>query len=458
MINKTDFWSLAHVNYDTLQEKLLYVERSFDSDLGWLRHLIDETPNGSILQKNILYDTARSHKVYLAHITRSFDSIQESGKLLSSSGCLVGSIYCTPIIQEGTKLRLHNLGEYIFFKEAPKFSENKKDVALLLIELEFPRSPINHPMGIDYLKLGQVHFSVFSELSYLLSHDELTELKNTTVNSIRKANNLFTIIAEFSPESITRNFQKFYKLYQQAIAELPILGYLLFEVLCEYIALFQKGNEVDRYHQLGELYCPNFKNLIFSLCPDLSHSFNLGLFRPDFEDVTKYLKTIQITQKGTANSLENYLVRRLHYLISNRFYNYPNGDHNAIKSFWSNIEWNFDYLQQQLTPLLGHTIHRLLRNMHRYPNFYFYFDQYKALQVWNYWNHTGVALPYNAVLPKGEIGINPANPYLKYRVFTTKIRRENGYSYVIIEKELPLIIEPRLAELNMLFMRKKSQL
>ncbi|MEK7078118.1 MAG: hypothetical protein AAB911_00975 [Patescibacteria group bacterium] len=456
MINKAEFWSIAHVNYDTIQEKLPYVEQSFDSDLGWLRYFIDETPNGTILQKNVLYDTARNHKVYLAHITRSFDSIQESGKILSSSGCLVGSIYCTPIIQEGTKLRLHNLGEYIFSKEAPKFSENKKDVALLLVELEFPHSSSIHPVGIDYLKLGQVHFSVFSELSYLLSHDELMELKNTAVDSIRRASNLLTIIAEFSTESITHNFQKFYKSYQQAITELPILGYFLFEVLCEYIALFQKGDEVDRYHQLGELYCPNFKNLIFSLCPDLTRSFNLGLFNPDFEDVKKYFKTIQITQESTGNSFENYLVRRLCYLISSRFYHDISGNHNTIKSFWSNIEWDFDYLQHQLTPLFGHTIHRLLRNMHRYPNFYFYFDQYKALQVWNYWNRTDIALPYNAVLPKGEIGINPANPYLKYRVFATKIWSENGYSYITTEKELPLIIEPRLAELNILFMRKKS--
>ncbi len=104
---------------------------------------------------------------------------------------------------------------------------------------------------------------------------------------------------------------------------------------------------------------------------------------------------------------------------------------------------------------MGHTIHRLLRNMHRYPNFFFYFDQYKAMQAWNYWNHAKVAFPYNAVLPKGEIGINPANPHLKYRVFTTAIWKENNFAYVRREKELPLTIEPRLAELDMLLMRKK---
>ena len=456
MLNKTGFWSIAHINNDKMQEYSAYSENSLHSDVGWLRYLTHETPNGSILQKNVLYDTARSNKAYLAHVTRSFESITESGRLLSSSGCLVGSIYCTPVIPEGDKLRLHNLGEYIFHKEAPKFSEDEEDVALFLIEIEFPFTADTGPVGIDYLNLGMVHFSVFSELSYLLSHEELEELKRTAVNAVRKASNLLTLVDEFSAESIEQNFKKFYQLYREAIGALPILGYFFFEVLCEYIALFQKGEKVERYHHLNELYCPNFKDLIFSVCPDLTRSFNLGLFQPDFDDVINYLKKIGVVTEKNINSFESYLVKRLQYLITSRFYQTTSYGGAVRKSFWQNIEWDFTYLQSQLTPLLGHTIHRLLRNMHRYPNFYLYFDQYKALQVWNYWNHNKIALPYNAVLPKGEIGINPANPYMKYRIFSTKVWQENGFSYVSTEQELPLVIEPRLAELNMLLMRKKS--
>ena len=93
--------------------------------------------------------------------------------------------------------------------------------------------------------------------------------------------------------------------------------------------------------------------------------------------------------------------------------------------------------------------------MHRYPNFYFYFDQYKALQAWNYWNAQDIIFPYNAILPKGEIGINPAYPNLKYKIFTTSISKKNGYTYITPEERMPLIIEPRLAELQMLLMRTK---
>lgn len=455
MISKTEFWSIAHVNQDVWSDCAEYVEKPFDSDMGWFHYLSNKTPNGDILRNNVLYNIAQNDKVYLAHVTTNFDSICESGRLLSSSGCLVGSVYCTPVIKEGKKLRLHNLGEYIFFEETKKFGKNHKNTSLLLIELKLPESFNNSPVGIDYLKLGMVHFSVFSELSYLLSQDELSNLKSSVVYSIKKNRNLLAIFENFSPDSIMRNFIKFYKLYQQATIDLPIFGYFLFEVLCEYIALFQHGKEVERYHQLKELYCANFKNIVFSACSDLTNSFNLGLFHPDFKNIIKYLKTVDIINKDNQDLFVKYLVQRLHYLVANRFYHSTLYDPGRRKKFWQNIEWDFTYLQHQLSPLLGHTIHRLLRNMHRYPHFYFYFDQYKALQVWNYWNSLNMALPYNAILPKGEIGINPANPYLKYRIFTTRVWKENGYSYVETEKELPLVIEPRLAELKMLFMRKK---
>ena len=194
--------------------------------------------------------------------------------------------------------------------------------------------------------------------------------------------------------------------------------------------------------------------MIFTLRPDLTRSFNLGAFSPDFKNIVSYLKDIPIQKKHWP--LEKYLAYRLHYLIMNRFYN-SNLNDRTVRLFWKNVEWNFGYLQQKIMPLMGHTIHRLLRNMHRYPNFYLYFDQYKALEIWNYWNHHGVVLPYNAILPKGEVGLNPAYPYLKYRIFKGKVWRENNASYVAPMKQLEITIEPRLAELNMLLMRRNHR-
>jgi len=162
MINKTNLWSMAHINNNVIQANLEYSKASFDSDIGWLKYLISETPNGYILKNNVLYDIASNErKIYLAHITRNINSLLETKKILASSGCLIGSIYCTPVIKEGKKLRLHNLGKYIFKKEAPIFSQNKKGIDLIIIELEILPQVANTPIGINYLKLGPVHFSIF---------------------------------------------------------------------------------------------------------------------------------------------------------------------------------------------------------------------------------------------------------------------------------------------------------
>lgn len=449
-MNSGDLWAPVHIDQKNLRAYLEHAGSSFDSDIGWLHYLTYKTPNGRLLLDNNLFRLESEKKIYLGHVTSNLDMIRDTGRLLSSSGCLVGSVYCTPLFKEGNRFRLHNLGSYIYTQEAPKFSNSGRNIALLIIELDFAGANQSFPIGVDYLRMGQIHFSVFSELNYLLSQAELEELHLSAVKSIKDASVLFQLADEFSTERLIRNFDKFYKLYQGAILNLPILGYFLFEVLCEYIALFQRGKEVDLYHSLGELYCANFKNIIFSACPELTKSFNLGLFHPDLSRVENYLKKIDILNTDVdRKEFEIYLLRRLHFLINDRFYV---GRHDG---FWRHVEWNFSYLERGLAPLLGHTIHRFMRNMHRYPNFYFYFDQYKALQAWNYWNHANIALPYNALLPKGEIGINPANPYLKYRIFNSRVSQEGDLWYVEPGQEFELVIEPRLAELNHLLMRKK---
>ena len=452
MINNLKYWSLAHIDREILHKKLLYSGASFNSDVGWLKYFVSETPNGAVFRNNVLYDIYKKNKIYLAHITLSLAKITEEKKLFSSSGCLVGAIYCVPVIQEGKKLRLHNLGEYILAKEAPAFGGNRAP-DVLLIELE-SLSPKKHShVGIDYLKLGQIHFQIFSELSYLLSHSEIKTLKREATDSVCKISDMLKIVERDSSKSVIKNFKKFYELYRQSIIYSPILGYILFETLCEYVALFQKGKMVEHYASKGELYCPNFKKMLFDFCPDATNSFNLGLFRPKLNELSFFLNSVGIPTNSNS-SLEEFLVRRLCYLVSTRLYD-KDSDKISRKLFWQNIKWDFSYLQQQLTPLLGHTIHRFLRNMKRYPDFYFYFDQYKALHVWNYWNSALVMLPHNAILPKGEIGINPAYPYMKYSIFTVNPYQEHGCTYLSKKERVPFKIEPRLVELNNLLMRKR---
>ena len=46
--------------------------------------------------------------------------------------------------------------------------------------------------------------------------------------------------------------------------------------------------------------------------------------------------------------------------------------------------------------------------------------------MWNYWNQMNIAIPFNGVIPKGEIGVNPGYANLKYRIYQGKITDNNG--------------------------------
>jgi len=121
---------------------------------------------------------------------------------------------------------------------------------------------------------------------------------------------------------------------------------------------------------------------------------------------------------------------------------------------WTRLRWEFDELRPFVAPLLGHLIHRELRAFGRYPDSYFYFDQYKALQAWNYWNHMDIVLPFNATMPKGEIGVNPAYPSLR-----TTVRRaeQTPGGFLAPAEQLDVVIAPRLIDLRYTLMRGRAE-
>src|SRR5262249_38706093 len=124
---------------------------------------------------------------------------------------------------------------------------------------------------------------------------------------------------------------------------------------------------------------------------------------------------------------------------------------------WQALRWDLPSLLKHVSPLLGHLVHRELRSFGRFPDFYFYFDQFKALQIWNYWNHMGIVIPFNGVIPKGETGINPAYPNLSYRIYRAGIMVESGVTYAQPEEELEVKIVPRLVHLRFATMRNREQ-
>jgi hypothetical protein len=450
-------WAGAHVFYNMYLHKP--ARRNFKIGLDeylWRQKIVTETPNGRLITQNSFFESLKqSDRVYLAHITYNLDEILRNRRIFSSGGCLAGSIYCTPLSVNGDKLRMHNLGVYVAETEAPMMANNKHDKKqpeILIFEVKTDEDAHHNLIGIDYLRMGEVHYSIYKQLEYLLSYEERSELHKTIISNMKQSLDYLSLCSEsyYSGELLDPDY--FLNIFIGNIQFLPILGYLYFEAISEYLMLFQDNDEAKRYMEVGELYNQTYKELMYALQPELKQNFKLSGFQPSTDELLEYLKSKRIFVKFDSKQFKDWLTRRLIYLTNARLFD----ENNKNNIEWRRFHWDFNNIAEYARPLLGHLIHRELRNFGRYPSFYFYFDQTKALQVWNYWNHMDIEIPFNGVMPKGEVGINPALPHLTYKVFRGKyISDHSGFKYVEPAKELDISIEPKLVDLRYSSMHSK---
>lgn len=450
-------WADAHVFYNTFLRELR--ERSSseaaNKEQEWRRWAVSETPNGKLLLNNSFFDVLKnSSKIYLFHVTPNLEKIIESGALYSSGGCLVGSIYSTPLTPDMGKLRVHNLGKYVFKNEASRASylkDKNTQPSFVIIEAELPPRAHDNIIGIDYTKLGGVHLEIYKDLEYLLSFHERASLQEILINRIRQTLSYLNYAGNAFGED--KNSEDFFNSFLPAIDHLPILGYIYFEIVAEYLMLFQDSRDAKQAHENGELYNAGYKDLMFDIFPDMLRGIGLGFFKPTPKQLIQQIKKAKLISQFDEKKFVDYLVKRIIFLTKSRLLNM--GDANID---WYTLSWDFKTLESIASPLLGHLIHRELRNFGRFPDFYFYFDQFKALQAWNYWNHMGVVMPFNGIMPKGEIGINPAWPDLKYKIYLGREIKGpmKGEMYVEQDKEIQVKIVARLVDHRVSIMRSRG--
>lgn len=417
----------------------------------WERRLVEQTPNGALLRRNMLFDALRSPgKLYLLHVTHALEQISEHRVLYPSGGCLVGSIYCAPLSASGSGFRMHNLASYVLTKEAPAFLTHAgtkgRTPTPLVIEIDLPRQAYQGLAGIDYLRLGTIHLSIYCRLEYLLSKTERHHLRETVVSRTKNSAAFLALAAALTYQDASIAPQRFLRLLDETIPKLPILGYLYFEALAEYLMLHSTSPETQRLAECGEFNNWLYKDMLFAAFPHLAGKFDLARFHPAPAQLATLLAQIDSTLD--PQHARAYLTERVSYLVTARLL-----APGATPETWRHTRWEFDSLTDQVGPLLGHLIHRELRTFGRYPDFYFYFDQHKALQAWNYWNHMDILTPFNGTMPKGEIGINPAYPELDYRIWRAEQDRHQRLHPV---KELDLTITPRLVDIKYTLMRNNK--
>jgi hypothetical protein len=446
-------WADAHAFFDatTLPPHLGGMDDPLSTQtLMWQKRLA-ETPNGQLLRNNALFDALRVNgKLHLLHVTHRLQQIREHGSLYSSGGCLVGSVYCAPLTPVESGFRMHNLASYILGKEAPAFvaksGEARRPPTPLIIEVRLPAHAYRGLAGIDYLRLGPIHLHSYLHLEYLLSKSERHHLREAVVSRTKNSTAFLALAAAIACQGIAVDGELFLRLLDETVPRLPILGYLYFEALAEYLMLHSTTRETRRLARLGEFNNWLYKNMLFLFFPRMTGRFDLAKFRPSPSELDALLT--RVDDSIDPAHARTHLTERISHLVVARLFTPGDGP-----AAWHHMPWEFDSLSTHLGPLLGHLIHRELRNFCRYPDFYFYFDQYKAIQAWNYWNHMDIITPFNGTMPKGEIGINPAYPDLDYTIWRAE-QDEAGELRPV--EELNLNIAPRLVDIKHTLMRNKS--
>lgn len=447
-------WADAHVFFDTAlipSPARHHGDPLAEQTEAWGIRLTEDTPNGHLLRSNALFDSLSSGRtLHLLHVTHALEQITEHGVLYPSGGCLVGSIYCAPLAATDSGFRMHNLGAYVLGKEAPAFVAKMgtpgRTPTPLIFEVQLPAQAYRGLAGVDYLRLGSIHLQIYSRLEYLLSKAERHQLRETVVSRAKNSTAFLSLAAAIAYQGARVQPESFLRLLDETIPRLPILGYVYFEALAEYLMLHSTTPQTKRLAEVGEFNNWLYKEMLFASFPHMAGKFDLAKFRPSPGELDRLLARIDSTVDTTH--ARRYLTERISHLVAARLF-----ARGQVPEAWHHKRWEFDGLAHQLGPLLGHLIHRELRTFGRYPDFYFYYDQHKALQAWNYWNHMDIVVPFNGTFPKGEVGINPAYPDLRYRVWRAE---QDDAGLLHPAEELALTIAPRLVDIKYTLMRNNK--
>ncbi len=215
---------------------------------------------------------------------------------------------------------------------------------------------------------------------------------------------------------------------------MPFLGYLYFEVLSEYLMLHSTTPETKTYAQAGELNNWLYKRLAFAAVDGMDQLFDLSRFNPRHHQLTELIDHLE---PGLGQDVAEYVRRRLSHLLARTALD-PSHDASAITFQGADPVT----LRKAAPGLIGQMVFREIRYMTRYRHLYHCLEKSKAFEAWDYWNREGIPTPFNGILPKGEIGINPVYPRSSVRVWAAT---QDNKGFLHPAEEIKAVVTPHLA-------------
>ncbi|WP_051779488.1 hypothetical protein [Streptomyces sp. NRRL S-241] len=418
-----DQWEHAHTDY-TLPAQRHSPASLADSEADWRDYLEHSTPNGWLIRNSAMTEALVSGKpLHLLHVTRGIDAIRASGQVHVSAGCLVGALYCSPLASQREGLRPHNLGAYLM--------ATKPDTTPMIFEVTSD-APIP-PKGIDYLHLGAIHLRTYLRYQSFLTPAENDQLEHAVLGGLRSTA-VFLDVTLRNATGHATPAHEFIDQLSDAVAHVPFLGYLYFEVLSEYLMLHSTTPETKTYAHVGELNNLLYKRLAFAAVDGMDQLFDLARFNPRYHRLVQLISGIE---PALGPGVADYVRRRLSHLFA-RTALHPSEDAASVTFQGTDLST----IQKAAPGLIGQMVFRAIRYMSRYRELYHCYEKAKALEAWDYWNSEGVPTPFNGILPKGEIGINPAYPRSSVRVWTA---RQDSQGRLHPDEEITAVLTPHLA-------------
>ncbi|MFD6470991.1 hypothetical protein [Streptomyces goshikiensis] len=389
-------------------------------------------PNGHLLHtgaNQMLTALTSGRPIHLMHTTPYLDAIRATGELLGSAGCLVGALYCAPLTATPQGLRPHNLGAYLL--------QTKPHTKTLVFEVR-PEAPAP-AKGLNYLRLGAVHLDTYRTHRGFLTAAEDTHLRQAALGRLRQTAGFLDLLLADARGQRTTSTTTFFHQLAATVPHMPFLGYLYFETLSEYLLLYSTSDQTKAYTAAGEMNNHLYKQLAFTAVATMGRLFDLARFNPDHAQLTELIDRIE---PGLALGIAAYVRRRLPHLFACAALG-P-GQDTAQVSF-RNAAADFDTAADIAPYLAGQLVFREMRTLPRYPALFPVFEQAKATSVYAYWNSQDIAVPFNGVLPKGEVGLNLAFPRASCHAWVAETC-ERGLLHPT--EQLNLLPVPRLADLR----------
>lgn len=382
-------------------------------ELSWQKYFIENTPNGNLIGSNSLFESLLTGKdQVLLHITPAYDKILASGLLYPSGGSLGSSVYCIPLREDGIP---HNLIDFILDYEIPQ-SHLARDIPMkeskilaITVSRESFQDMNMEISGMDHLQLGEVQSKIYD--AFIIESNINKPIRDRFQQHIsrraKESSAFLNLCVEYRLDQVSDT--EFFEQFSRLLAANPFFGYVYFEVLVEYVTLHQNDEMTRALKSRGEINNHNHKRMIFEVSPNLLTSFKLIEFKPAIQEFCDYLEKKaqqhQIIIDFDKEHFLKFMKWRLAKVIRSKIMRCNN-----VK------DTNFDDLRANHPSLAGHMIRTEIALSPELREVGYIYDKLRAKKIRNFWTANNILLPYNAIIPKGEVGINPSYKGLKYKI------------------------------------------